>query len=712
MPHNGSRLQANLWFLQTDGSYPFMNHLKTAQAWTLVDESAVPSPDTLNTDGYPISISNGGVYTVFFVPLQAARAGDYVVGWSGGGTIGRRGFGHTIVSGSATNLVTGTWNGLPGRMVVELSGNAADVNGRIDLGITAIDTEDPVTDLWFVHEDDEEDFLAGSVFTQKFKDRLSNFGVVRFIDWQRVNRGNLSLWEHVSPATVFSYDTHWCPAGMFKGTTTNSGDDYTIAGVDAPADKDTICVKFNANATGTAPTLNTIAVKGPYGDTMDTSEKILANRFGTLIYDEDLEAWLKQGGSIAQGDTRGVQGGVPVSLMLQLCNEIGAHPWFHVPHWALDPPTNFATQLATACKTYADANAPWMVPRFEPANEVWNTAQGFNQTRYGWNKANARWASVQDTHNWYGRVLSLMGEAISDVYADDRSRYWVICGIQTSSTPSNSAARLESTRHVADGGGNTPSEDWATHVAPANYFSPTLSTTAELALAHEYNAGDTEEKAAAAAELIDSLSVNAAFGVPYVGDLMAAWKAWATSYDMALTYYEGGYSPDYLSSNNTGTITGASKAAQCVLTITTTQKPPVGSDVSIASVGGMTELNGNTYEVVAVNGNSVTIDVDSTGFTTYTSGGVATYVNSMTYRNALRAASKNAPILEHWLRRMYSICLTVGGSFPSCYLLSGASNAWSVLDPDVFVSPDPPQWTAIEDMATTATPIRFSIALT
>ena len=75
----------------------------------------------------------------------------------------------------------------------------------------------------------------------------------------------------------------------------------------------------------------------------------------------------------------------------------------------------------------------------------------------------------------------------------------------------------------------------------------------------------------------------------------------------------------------TGTqaITGASKANPCVLTCTT-HTFIVGDVVRISGVVGMTELNGNDYVVSAVATNTITLHgVDSTNYTTWTSGGIA-----------------------------------------------------------------------------------------
>lgn len=72
-------------------------------------------------------------------------------------------------------------------------------------------------------------------------------------------------------------------------------------------------------------------------------------------------------------------------------------------------------------------------------------------------------------------------------------------------------------------------------------------------------------------------------------------------------------------------ITAATKAFRCELT-STSHGLVKGDRVTIASVVGMTELNGNTYTVIDAGTNVFVIDVDSRAFTTYTSGGTATPV--------------------------------------------------------------------------------------
>lgn len=78
------------------------------------------------------------------------------------------------------------------------------------------------------------------------------------------------------------------------------------------------------------------------------------------------------------------------------------------------------------------------------------------------------------------------------------------------------------------------------------------------------------------------------------------------------------------------TITNIPKANPTVITVTTDPSEesgfPVGSTVQINSVVGMTQLNGNIYTVTASTPTTVTINVDSTGFSSYVSGGTVTQV--------------------------------------------------------------------------------------
>lgn len=71
------------------------------------------------------------------------------------------------------------------------------------------------------------------------------------------------------------------------------------------------------------------------------------------------------------------------------------------------------------------------------------------------------------------------------------------------------------------------------------------------------------------------------------------------------------------------TITGITKATSAVVT-SSAHGLTVGTVVVFASIVGMTELNGVAALITAQDTNTFTVNIDSTNFTTYTSGGTAT----------------------------------------------------------------------------------------
>lgn len=75
----------------------------------------------------------------------------------------------------------------------------------------------------------------------------------------------------------------------------------------------------------------------------------------------------------------------------------------------------------------------------------------------------------------------------------------------------------------------------------------------------------------------------------------------------------------FISTNVQTVITGASNAVFCVLT--TNNNFSVGQYVLISGVSGMTQLNGNNYLITAQSPTTLTINVNSSGFGAYTSGG-------------------------------------------------------------------------------------------
>jgi hypothetical protein len=806
---NAGRSQIGVNFLQFSNDFAFMNAMKGASSWGYVDNSAIPDPTELSTNGYPLvganAFSHGGVKTVFYVPLPAERPGNYVATWDGisnlfvgmtntvlpsatftgsvtagiltagapsatiqkgmqiatlGGVIGDQITGSAGAAG--TYSVTGLTTAISQSMTINggsKTGSAATGNRYVfsttdyafSIGFTAA-TQTP-SNLRVFHVDDEAELDAGQVLGKKFRTvwAYMNAGVIRFGDWMTMNQTNQTTWATRKPVNYVFYSGTEYRLSMWAGTTTNVGDAYTApltpSGWTGLVDKATVIVKFNASASGDSATLNVagtgaVVIRSAYGDATSAgaNTRVLASRFGTLVYDATLNAWLKYGGDTADGN-QALSNGVPPEMMLTIATKLGAHPYINTPYLAADPLTDYMPSLATYLR---DTAPSWMIPRFEGTNETWNSAAGFYATRYGWNKAFAYWGVSNDNDNWYGKEISLLGQAISAVYSGNRARYQVLAGVRSSaacgnascsvSATSGSDTRLTSALWISSGpsqsgysntAGVGEAYRWVTHVAMANYVTPTAyGTLQELRDGYAYvvtNAGNPSAQATLADAYADALGGAAAiFNLNYVKAMAGHWYTWAQSnwggsIKLPLTAYEGGYSPDYSNSIWTSPITGATRANPCVLTLATTDNPRgsgisgnpavIGMSLSIAGVVGMTQLNGNTYTVTAVAGNSVTINVDASAFTAYTSGGTSSYVNSPLYTNTLRWASKFSTHLQTQMTQHYTDMAAVPMVFPSQFNFSGPSvnednrvsggtigdgQVWGLYDQGIYATPYSP----------------------
>ena len=86
-----------------------------------------------------------------------------------------------------------------------------------------------------------------------------------------------------------------------------------------------------------------------------------------------------------------------------------------------------------------------------------------------------------------------------------------------------------------------------------------------------------------------------------------------------------------LNNPQTGTITGATQSNPCQIT-STGHGLVTGASIEIGGIVGMTQLNGNRYDIVVIDANTFNLffqgyPVDSTNFTSYVSAGTWTYIN-------------------------------------------------------------------------------------
>jgi len=372
---------------------------------------------------------------------------------------------------------------------------------------------------------------------------------------------------------------------------------------------------------------------------------------------------------------------------------------------------DYTTQLATYC----NANQPsWMVPRFETVNECWNSGPGFFGTQYAWNKQEVRSGS-RDDNQWIGTTGSLIGQAVSAAYSADRSRYQMVMGYHFDSRPTE---RLTSSYYVSQGG--SAASNWTTHICYASYFSSWYwLTTAFPTLCHRWNlAAPGAAKDAIVDEYISGIGIwdgvfeQGGYCLPQFYTQVDAFVTLAATYNVGVTFYEGGYSPDDYNEAYLG-ITSIAKGTTTVLTVTQGNvytKPTInaaiaGMTVTISGVTGLTALNGNSYTVSSATPTTITLNVNSSAMPGTASGGVMTYDISPLLTSFQRV-SKWRPGIADFEIENFTYLLNSGAEFPSEYQIAGQS-AFTIWDPNTY-SPSgasvPPRWQAMIDFNDAAEP--------
>lgn len=119
--------------------------------------------------------------------------------------------------------------------------------------------------------------------------------------------------------------------------------------------------------------------------------------------------------------------GVPAEVMIDLANQIGADPWFSMPHAADDA---YMRRFAELTKASLD---PRLIAYVEYSNELWNHI--FPQTKWAADEARKRWGPEAEGDAWMQfaglRAAEVMG-IWSDVYgAQAKARLRRVMGVHT-----------------------------------------------------------------------------------------------------------------------------------------------------------------------------------------------------------------------------------------------------------------------------------------
>lgn len=717
-------------FLYAGGLFPFMNKIKASGDSGHWEYSAGgrPATSTLNAQGMPTSVAGGSLRVIVQDEGLTYRSGRRVLRWNGNQTF--------TLSGAAVD--TGeSISGSHGSAYVILSNSVSPKT----VTITLTATDGNLTELIWLHEDDEATYDAQKTattepFGTKFLETLqdANPGVIRFLDWQYGNTSNIYNWSQRMPVDHYMYGASTFPSALRGGTLGGASPTFTATQSGfALVDGATVIVDITAATTASGTTTLNVSETGAKNiklsdGTAWSRSATGTNRRATFTYVAVLDCYL----FLSTEFEEGLLGGVPPEVMIDLCNQIGAHGHFVCPGLACDTPSDYMQEFAEYAAATLEEGLQFRVE--QGPNEFWNIS--FMPTQVGQQIATVRYGG-SDTgriNDLYGRYGALIGNLVSTAFGGDTSRYAILCGVQTTSTPdgvsgANTSRRIESTRHVAAGG--TAASAYITDVCPANYWSTlklpgtTVGTTAEnyikfvrmIEQARAWDEGDAAAKLAAINWVFEDENY-----LTWLDDQMvervARWHAVAAQYDIGLTFYEGNYYPGDITTAACHGIDGVTPGNPTIINISLINGEQAhafvaGMTCGFRNIGGTTQLNGNTYDVLSADATTVTIDVDSTAFGVFTSGGSGTWTMSSTSNAGILYPGYGGPITQPGLihnfyyasrfaadsyyATLHCFNLILGYSraeYPSDFNMGGGVGQWNKFD-DIYSTPSP-QWDAMK----------------
>ncbi|WP_044033617.1 hypothetical protein [Roseobacter denitrificans] len=226
------------------------------------------------------------------------------------------------------------------------------------------------------------------------------------------------------------------------------------------------------------------------------------------------------------------EAGVPVEYMVKLANEVGADPWFTMPHTADE---EFIRNFATYVRDNLD---PGLKAKVEYSNETWNWA--FDQTEWLHDKAEAEWGVKGGQNDYYVKKAvetALIWEDVFGEEADDR----LVNVLATQTRNPWLTERLLDAKLWRE---NEPDA----YVAPGSVFDELAVTTyfgnntvSDATMRAELIAVIKDPDVDATAWLADKLMDPAYKGsIPQIADVLATTAALAEEHGLKLSAYEGG----------------------------------------------------------------------------------------------------------------------------------------------------------------------------
>ncbi|MEL7200271.1 MAG: calcium-binding protein [Pseudomonadota bacterium] len=292
-----------------------------------LDYSELARAGFLDENGYILRLPEGSesILSLFNnIPADANIGGRYVFRYQGDGDF--RLFGGNVVEELS----------VPGRLVIDINNEGFPVG----IVINDVNENNHLRDFVLVREEHEALHDAGAIFNPDYLEEIEDFRVLRFMDWMHTNNSNVREFSDLADVD-----------DAFYGLPSNQALEYEIAGLIpsiSPSELATLSRGFNT----------------PVYLDPDTREPLRDADTGELV------TFIERGASFIDG----LQTGVPLEIMVALSNQVGADPWFNIPHQASD---DFVRQFATFIRDNLD---PRLNVYVEYSNEVWNAQ--FDQFHY------------------------------------------------------------------------------------------------------------------------------------------------------------------------------------------------------------------------------------------------------------------------------------------------------------------------------------------
>lgn len=163
---------------------PFIDRFKASSDWGATDAAGNKIADTLHFDasGMPILAPNVSALQVIVNvdPFESSPNNEYVLTYSGTAKVSITN--GTIVSSTAGKIV----------FAIKSENDAGYSN--VQLTFSKLNAADPLSDVHVVRTDQVDLFNAGEIFNPDFVAKVSQWDVVRFMDWEKTNDLEATSW--------------------------------------------------------------------------------------------------------------------------------------------------------------------------------------------------------------------------------------------------------------------------------------------------------------------------------------------------------------------------------------------------------------------------------------------------------------------------------------------------------------------------------------